>query len=362
MIYLDNAATTKPYNDIVGLLKLYSTDIYYNATSKNYAKAEATNGKIEEFREEIRKALNADKIIFTSGATESNNLVFKGLILKYLFNSQYVPHIVTTEIEHPSILNTCEALSRLYGVEVSYIAPDKNGFINPDDVSKAIKETTTLVSVHKVNNEIGTIQNLKAISKFCAAMGVPFHSDAAQSFGKVPLDFNYDYLTISGHKIHGVKGIGVLALGRKAKELEPMMYGGGQENDVRSGTLPTHQIAAMAYAVSRANDLLADTQHRQSKLKQQLWDGIKDIKGIKMNAVLEGTSPSILSVSFLKDYVKELSDKGLMVSAGSACSCDESAVMKAIGSENPVRMSLGVFTTKTDIKEAIKIIREVCQG
>ena len=301
--------------------------------------------------------------MWTSGATESDNLAIKGAAHFYQKKGK---HIITTKIEHKAVLDTCRYLER-EGFEVTYLEPNPQGLIEKDTLEAAIRPDTILVSVMHVNNEIGVIQDIKGIGEITRARGIVFHVDAAQSAGKVPIDLQslkVDLMSFSGHKIYGPKGIGALFVRRKPRiRLEAQMHGGGHERGMRSGTLATHQIAGMGEAFRIAKEQMQADNERIKALRDRLYNGIKGIEEVYINGDPEHSVPNILNVSF--NFVEGesliMALKGLAVSSGSACtsaSLEPSYVLRALGrndelAHSSIRFSIGRFTTEDDIDYAI---------
>ncbi|OAD22552.1 cysteine desulfurase IscS [Candidatus Thiomargarita nelsonii] len=313
--------------------------------------------------------INADpkEIVWTSGATESDNLAIKGVAHFYQKQGK---HIITCKTEHKAVLDTCRQLER-EGFEVTYLVPEPNGLIDLKKLEAAIREDTILVSLMHVNNEIGVISDLAEIGEITRAHKVLFHVDAAQSAGKVPIDLKtmkVDLMSFSAHKIYGPKGIGALYVRRKPRvRLEAQMHGGGHERGMRSGTLPTHQIVGMGEAFRIAKEEMASENEQLIKLRDRLWNGLKDIEELYVNGDLEHRIPGNLNLSF--NFVEGesliMALKDLAVSSGSACtsaSLEPSYVLRALGrndelAHSSIRFTLGRFTTEEDIDYAIPLIR-----
>ncbi|WP_343153653.1 IscS subfamily cysteine desulfurase [Buchnera aphidicola (Mindarus keteleerifoliae)] len=370
-IYLDYAATTPTDTEVLKKMKEYLTfeGKFGNAASRSHQFGWKAEEAVDIARTQIADLINVDfrEIIFTSGATESNNLAIKGLVSFYKNKGT---HIITSEIEHKSVLDTCKYLET-QGFSVTYLAPKKNGLIDTDDLELHITKKTILVSIMHVNNEIGVIQNIKKISEICKQKKIFFHVDATQSVGKIPLDLkkiNIDLMSFSAHKIYGPKGIGGLYVRRKPRvRLVPQIHGGGHERGMRSGTLPVHQIVGMgkAFEIAKKNILL-DYQ-KLNTLRLYFWNKLKNIEEVFLNSSLSISSPYILNISF--NYIEGeslmMALKDLAVSSGSACtseSLESSYVLRALGikdelAHSSIRFSMGKFTTKKEIDFSVKIIK-----
>ena len=312
--------------------------------------------------------VNADpkEIVWTSGATESDNLAIKGVAHFYQKKGK---HIITSKIEHKAVLDTCRQLER-EGFSVTYLEPSPHGLIDIQKIKEALRDDTILVSIMHVNNEIGTIQDVKSIGELTRERGIIFHVDAAQSAGKVPIDLEelkVDLMSFSGHKIYGPKGMGALFVRRKPRiRLEAQMHGGGHERGMRSGTLATHQIVGMGEAFRIAKEEMLADNERIRKLRDKLYNGIKDIEEVYLNGDLQHGVPNILNVSF--NFVEGesliMALKDLAVSSGSACtsaSLEPSYVLRALGrndelAHSSIRFSIGRFTTEEEIEYAIQQI------
>jgi len=371
-IYFDYAATT-PVDPRVAekMMKFLSTEgIYGNPASRSHKFGWDAEAAIGEARQQVADLINANpkEIVWTSGATESDNLAIKGVAHFY---SKKGKHIITSKTEHKAVLDTCRQLER-EGYEVTYLTPDENGMIATNQIEQAIRDDTILVSIMHVNNELGVIQDIQAIGEMTRSKGVLFHVDAAQSAGKSPIDLQVlkvDLMSFSAHKIYGPKGMGALYVRRKPRvRLEAQMHGGGHERGMRSGTLPTHQIVGMGEAFRIAKEEMDIDEARIAKLKQNLFDGIKDIEEVYLNGDADHRIPNILNVSF--NFVEGesliMALKDLAVSSGSACtsaSLEPSYVLRALGrndelAHSSIRFSFGRFTTQEDVDYAIKQIRE----
>ncbi|CRL60850.1 IscS subfamily cysteine desulfurase [Proteus mirabilis] len=369
-IYLDYSATT-PVDPRVAekMMQCLTIDgIFGNPASRSHRFGWQAEEAIDIARNQIADLIGADprEIVFTSGATEADNLALKGVANFYQKKGK---HIITSKTEHKAILDTCRQLER-EGFEVTYLAPKSDGLIDLKELEEAMREDTILVSIMHVNNEIGVVQDIAAIGELCRSKGIIYHVDATQSVGKLPIDLSklkVDLLSLSAHKVYGPMGIGALYVRRKPRiRLEAQMHGGGHERGMRSGTLAVHQIVGMGEAYRILKEEMADETKRLNELRLRLWNGIKDIEEVYINGSLEHTAPNILNVSF--NYVEGeslmMALKDLAVSSGSACtsaSLEPSYVLRALGltdelAHSSIRFSLGRFTTEEEIDYAIKQI------
>ena len=366
-IYLDNAATTKSDERVAKIMNFYLRKVYANPSSK-YALGELAKKAIEGSKKMIANKICAkpSEIIFTSGGTESNNLALKGL---FFANYPAKNHIITTKIEHNSVLNACKWLEE-QGAEVTYLDVDKKGFVSTADILKAMTRKTFLVSIIHGNNEIGTIQDIEQIGKLCKNKGILFHTDACQSFTKIPIDakkMNIDLMTINSHKIHGPKGVGALYI-KDGLKIIPLLHGGGQEKGLRSGTENTVGIVGFAEAVKIFND--KDVWHME-KLQNKLINELLKISGVKLNGSAENRLCNNVNVSFLdidaETLISYLENYGIYLSAGSACMSnanEKSHVLKAIGLskkeiESSIRISLSKYNTEKEIDFFVKKLKEI---
>jgi cysteine desulfurase len=349
---------------------LTNDGIFGNPASRSHAFGWQAEAAVEEARTQVAELVNADprEIIWTSGATEADNLAIKGCAH---FNQKKGKHIITSKIEHKAVLDTCRQLER-EGFEVTYLDPDPDGIIQPQVVADAIRDDTTLVSLMHVNNEIGTINDIVAIGEICRDRSVFFHVDAAQSTGKQPIDLQamkVDLMAFSAHKTYGPKGIGALYVRRKPRvRIEAQTHGGGHERGMRSGTLPTHQIVGMGEAFRIAREEMAEENKRVLALRNRLWDGIRDLDEVHLNGSMQQRIAGNLNVSFAfvegESLIMALKD--LAVSSGSACtsaSLEPSYVLRALGlddelAHSSIRFSIGRFTTVEEIDYAIAKVRE----
>ncbi len=371
-IYLDYAATTPVDPRVAEKMMQYLTmDGHFgNAASRSHRFGWEAEEAIDIARQQVADLIGADprEIVWTSGATESDNLAIKGAAHFYQGKGK---HIVTSKIEHKAVLDTCRQLER-EGFEVTYLDPNEHGLVSVEAVEAALREDTILVSIMHVNNEIGTIQPIEAIGELCRSRGIIFHVDGAQSLGKIPVDMSalkVDLFSMSGHKIYGPKGIGALYVRRKPRvRLEAQMHGGGHERGMRSGTLPTHQIVGMGEACRIAREEMPEESARIRGLKQRLWNGVRNMEEVYINGDPEHSVPGILNISF--NFVEGesliMALKDLAVSSGSACtsaSLEPSYVLRALGrndelAHSSIRFSLGRFTTQEDVDFAIKQVTQ----
>ncbi len=369
MIYLDNSATTKPYPEVIQTVQDVM-ERYFANPSALHAKGEEANRLLTEARHVASRLLRveADEIIFTSSATESNNLAIKGSAIQYARRGK---HLIATAVEHPSVDQPLEQLTD-FGFEVTRIPVDRNGVICLEDLKRALRDDTILVSIIWVNNETGSIQPLKEIGKLLKARRkVLFHVDAVQGFGKLPLDltsWGIDLLSLSAHKFHGPRGVGLLYL-RRGLALSPLLAGGGQERGVRSGTENLPGIVGMVQAMRRTEQLRKDRAGYLQQLRGILVDGMREIPEAALNSPPDG-APHILNVSFAgikpEVLIHALEKKGVYVSTLSACSArrqKRSRVLLAMGMDeerasSSIRVSLSYSNTVDEVKEAVRILKE----
>jgi cysteine desulfurase len=371
-IYLDYSATTPVDPRVAEKLCRYLTldGEFGNPASRSHQFGWNAEEAVEVARRHVAALIGADpkEIVWTSGATESDNLAIKGAAQFYRGKGK---HIITCKTEHKAVLDTCRQLER-EGFDVTYLDPEPNGLVDLKKLEAAMRPDTTLVSLMHVNNEIGVIQDIVAIGKLTRSRGIIFHTDAAQSAGKVPIDVNaanVDLLSLSAHKIYGPKGIGALYVRRKPRvRLEAQMHGGGHERGMRSGTLPTHQIVGMGEAFRIAREEMATETVRIAKLRDRLQDGFKDIEEVYINGDLQHRIAGNLNISF--NFVEGesliMALKDLAVSSGSACtsaSLEPSYVLRALGrndelAHSSIRFTLGRFTTEEDVEYTIKLVKE----
>ncbi|MBL0318087.1 MAG: IscS subfamily cysteine desulfurase [Alphaproteobacteria bacterium] len=369
-IYMDYQATTPMDPRVFEAMKPFFLEKFGNSGSRSHAfgwEAESAEDQARTFVASVVGA-NEKEIIFTSGATESNNLAIKGVAHFY---GDKKNHIITVVTEHKCVLDTCRHLEQ-EGFEVTYLPVQKDGLINVEALRAAIKENTVLISIMAVNNEIGVIQPLKDIGALCREKGVFFHTDAAQAFGKIPLDveaMNIDLMSISAHKMYGPKGIGALYVRRRPRvRLTPLINGGGQERGMRSGTLPTPLIVGFGEAARIAKEEMTMEAARLYQLQMKLYHGIVDhIPDVFANGDLTQRIPGNLNLSFayIEGESMIMAIKDLAVSSGSACtsaSLEPSYVLRALGlsdemAHTSIRFGLGRFTTEEQIDYAIKVVR-----
>ena len=371
-IYFDYLATTPVDPRVAEVMMGYlmPDGVFGNAASRTHEFGWKSEEAVENARGQVAELINADprEIVWTSGATESDNLAIKGAAHFY---SKRGKHIITSKIEHKAVLDTCRQLER-EGFDVTYLAPNKRGLTTPEMVQSALREDTVVVSVMHANNEIGVINDIAGIGKVCRSAGVIYHVDAAQSVGKIPLDMatmQVDLLSISGHKIYGPKGIGVLYVRRKPRvRIEAQIHGGGHERGMRSGTLATHQIVGIGEAARIACEEMDDEAGRLKALRQRFLDGIKDIPEVYVNGDERQCLPGALNVSFAfvegESLIMSLND--LAISSGSACtsaSLEPSYVLRALGlndelAHSSLRFSFGRFTIEEEVDYAIDKVRK----
>ncbi|OED40159.1 IscS subfamily cysteine desulfurase [Endozoicomonas sp. (ex Bugula neritina AB1)] len=370
-IYLDYSATT-PVDPRVAekMMQCLSPEGNFgNPASRSHLFGWKAEEAVEDARRQVADLINADprEIVWTSGATESDNLAIKGVAHFY---SKKGKHIITSKIEHKAVLDPCRQLER-EGFEVTYLEPDSDGLITPEAVTAALREDTILVSLMHVNNEIGVINDVAAIGEITRPRKILFHVDAAQSAGKIPLDMvtmKIDLLSISAHKLYGPKGIGILYVRRKPRvRLEAQMHGGGHERGMRSGTLPTHQIVGMGEACKIAKEEMASANEKLLTLRQRFLDRLGDLEEVHVNGSMEQRVAGNLNVSFAfvegESLIMALKD--LALSSGSACtsaSLEPSYVLRALGlsdelAHSSLRISIGRFTTAEEVDHAADEIR-----
>jgi cysteine desulfurase len=381
-VYLDHASTT-PVDARVALAMaevLNSETEFGNPASASHDYGDVARALVEQARCQVAAAVGAapDEVVWTSGATEANNLSLFGVAQYYRERGR---HIVTSRTEHKAVLDPCRELERR-GWQVTYLVPDREGLLDPDQVAAALRQDTVLVSVMHVNNEIGVVQNIGALGAICARHGgVWLHVDAAQSLGKCPIDFaglGVDLMSLSGHKVYGPKGVGALAVAQRKDgsrsarvQLAPLLFGGGQERGLRAGTLATHQVVGMGLAFELAASISSTETVRIAQLQRRLWQGLASLGGVLRNGSVSRSVPHVLNVSFegvegesLLAAVRPY----LAVSTGSACNsalAEPSYVLRALGrserlSESSLRFGLGRTTTTSDIDTAVAVLsREV---
>ena len=370
-IYFDYSATTPVDKRVAEKMMQYMTNDghFGNPASRSHKFGWQAEEAVDIARNQIAELINADprEIVFTSGATESNNLAIKGAANFY---SKKGKHIITCKTEHKAVLDTCRELER-QGFEVTYLDPEENGLIDLNKLSEAMRDDTILVSIMQINNESGVIQDISEIGEMCRARKIIFHVDAAQSAGKINIDMQalkVDLLSISAHKMYGPKGIGALYVSRKPRvRLEAQTHGGGHERGMRSGTLPTHQIVGMGEACRIAKEEMAQDQAHVTQMRDRLWAGLNSMEQVFINGDPDKRYPGNLNVSF--NFVEGesliMALKDLAVSSGSACtsaSLEPSYVLRALGlndemAHSSIRFSFGRFTTTEEIDYAIDLIK-----
>ncbi|MEC7865647.1 MAG: IscS subfamily cysteine desulfurase [Pseudomonadota bacterium] len=370
-IYLDYASTTPVDPRVVSKMQdcLSLEGNYGNPASRSHEFGWKAEEAVEEARANVSSLVNCDnrEIVWTSGATESDNLAIKGAAR---FNRKKGNHIITSKIEHKAVLDSCRQLER-EGFEVTYLDPDPSGIITPEELIKHIRNETILVSLMHVNNEIGVINDIKQLSDITRENGIVFHVDAAQSTGKVPIDLDnlkVDLMSFSAHKTYGPKGVGALFVRRKPRvRLEAMIHGGGHERGMRSGTLPTHQIVGMGEAFKLAKEEMNSDNTRIRTLREKFWDGLKDIEEVHLNGHPEKRAAGFLNVSFnfIEGESLIMALKDVAVSSGSACtsaSLEPSYVLRALGlkdelAHSSIRFALGRFTTEEEVAYTLDLVR-----
>ena len=369
-IYLDYSATTPVDPRVAEKMIPYLCEKFGNPASRSHAFGWEAEAAVEEARDNVAKLIGADpkEIIWTSGATESDNLAIKGAAHFYSGKGK---HVITVKTEHKAVLDTCRELER-EGFEVTYLDVKDNGLIDLDVFKAALRPDTVLVSVMYVNNEIGVIQPIEQIGEICREKGVIFHVDAAQATGKVDIDLGQlkvDLMSLCAHKTYGPKGIGALYVRRKPRvRLEAQMHGGGHERGFRSGTLATHQIVGMGEAFRLAREEMADENKRIGALRDRLLKGLTGIDHVYVNGDLEHRVAQNLNISFayIEGESMLMAIKDLAVSSGSACtsaSLEPSYVLRALGRDDElahssIRFTLGRFNTEEEIDYAIKLLHE----
>ena len=369
-IYMDYGATTPVDPRVVDAMIPWLREHFGNPASRSHAWGWEAEEAVEQARANVAALIGADprEIVWTSGATESNNLAIKGAAHFYQSKGK---HLITVKTEHKAVLDTMRELER-QGFEVTYLDVQDNGLLDLEAVKAAIRPDTVLLSVMFVNNEIGVVQDIPALGALCRERGVIFHVDAAQATGKIAIDMAtlpVDLMSLASHKTYGPKGIGALYVRRKPRiRLEAQMHGGGHERGMRSGTLPTHQCVGMGEAFRIAKGEMAQDLAHARTLQKRLLDGLKDVEQVFINGDLEQRVPHNLNISF--NYVEGesliMGIKGIAVSSGSACtsaSLEPSYVLRALGrsdelAHSSLRMTIGRFTTEADIDYAVQTIRE----
>lgn len=370
-IYLDYSATCPMDPRVAEKMMQFMTmdGTFGNPASRSHRFGWQAEEAVDIARNQIAELVNADprEIVFTSGATEADNLAIKGVANFY---GKKGKHIITCTTEHKAVLDTCRQMER-EGFEVTYLDPESNGLVDLAKLEAAMRADTILVSIMHVNNEIGVIQDIATIGEMCRSRGILFHVDATQSVGKLPIDLaelKVDLMSFSAHKVYGPKGIGALYVRRKPRvRLEAQMHGGGHERGMRSGTLPVHQIVGMGEAYRIAKEEMAEEMARIRTLRDRLWNGLKDMEAVYVNGDLEQRIVTNLNVSFAfvegESLIMALKD--LAVSSGSACtsaSLEPSYVLRALGlndelAHSSIRFSIGRYTTEEEVDYAIELCR-----
>ncbi|HDR9876587.1 TPA: IscS subfamily cysteine desulfurase [Burkholderia cenocepacia] len=369
-IYMDYSATTPVDPRVVAKMVPFLHEQFGNPASRSHAYGWDAEQAVEEARAHVAALLGADprEIVWTSGATEGNNLAIKGAAHFYQGKGK---HLVTVKTEHKAVLDTCRELER-QGFDVTYLDVREDGLLDLDALQQALRADTILVSVMLANNETGVIQPVADIGALCRARGIVFHCDAVQAAGKIPVDvnaLNVDLLTVTAHKVYGPKGIGALYVRRKPRvRIEAQMHGGGHERGMRSGTLPTHQIVGMGEAFRLAKEEMADESRRVGALRDRLLAGLSALDEVYVNGDLARRIPHNLNVSF--NFVEGesliMGIKGVAVSSGSACtsaSLEPSYVLRALGrsdelAHSSIRFTLGRFTTEAEVDSVIAQVRD----
>ncbi|MBR8375084.1 IscS subfamily cysteine desulfurase [Burkholderia cenocepacia] len=369
-IYMDYSATTPVDPRVVDKMVPFLHEQFGNPASRSHSYGWDAEQAVEEARAHVAALLGADprEIVWTSGATEGNNLAIKGAAHFYQGQGK---HLVTVKTEHKAVLDTCRELER-QGFDVTYLDVREDGLLDLDGLQQALRADTILVSVMLANNETGVIQPVAEIGALCRARGIVFHCDAVQAAGKIPVDvnaLNVDLLTVTAHKVYGPKGIGALYVRRKPRvRIEAQMHGGGHERGMRSGTLPTHQIVGMGEAFRLAKEEMAEESRRVGALRDRLLAGLSTLDEVYVNGDLARRIPHNLNVSF--NFVEGesliMGIKGVAVSSGSACtsaSLEPSYVLRALGrsdelAHSSIRFTLGRFTTEAEVDSVIAQVRD----
>ncbi|HTH78525.1 MAG TPA: IscS subfamily cysteine desulfurase [Ramlibacter sp.] len=370
-IYMDYGATTPVDPRVVDAMIPWLREHFGNPASRSHAWGWEAEEAVEKARQQVADLINADprEIVWTSGATESDNLAIKGAANFYKTRGK---HLITVKTEHKAVLDTMREMER-QGFEVTYLDVKEDGLLDFDQLKAAIRPDTILISVMYVNNEIGVIQDIPAIGALCREKGIIFHVDAAQATGKIVIDVKktpIDLMSLASHKTYGPKGIGALYVCRKPRvRIEPQMHGGGHERGMRSGTLPTHQIVGMGEAFRLAKLEMAKDSEKARALQQRLLDGLKDVEQVFINGSMEPGKRVAqnlnISFNFVEGESLIMGIKGLAVSSGSACtsaSLEPSYVLRALGrsdelAHSSLRMTIGRFTTEEEIDYAVDTIR-----
>jgi cysteine desulfurase len=374
-IYLDYLSTTpvdpRVAEAMAGCLTM--DGVFGNPASRSHGFGWRAESVVEDARSDVAELINADprEIVWTSGATESDNLAIKGAAHQHRERGR---HLITSMMEHKAVLDTCAQLER-EGFSVTYLRPDHRGLITAEMVQSALRDDTVLVSIMHANNEVGTVNDIASIGAVCRAAGVLYHVDAAQSAGKIPLDMDttaVDLLSMSAHKLYGPKGIGALYVRRRPRvRIEAQIHGGGHERGMRSGTLPTHQIAGFGMAARIARETMVTEIDRLKALRARFWEGIRDLPGVSINGDESARLPGALNIAFpgVEGDALMLSMVDLAVSSGSACtseSIEPSYVLRAMGlsddlAHSSLRFSFGRFTQPEDVEHAIVTVRHAVE-
>lgn len=374
MIYLDNAATTRPKKEVIEAMLPYLSEDYGNPSSV-YQMGNAAKAAITSARQKAASLLHvpATSIYFTSGGSESDNWVLQDCFHRALLHGEKHPHIITSSIEHPAILNTCHFLEEL-GAQVTYLPVDSNGFVNPEDVKTAIRPETVLISIMTANNEIGTIEPIHEVGEIAKEAGIPFHTDAVQAFGQIPMDLSelpVDFLSASGHKIYGPKGVGLLYI-REGLSVRSLIHGGGQERNRRAGTENVAGIVGFGKACELAEKTLAERMEQESSLSDYLIERLlSEIPGTRLNGDSAKRLPNNVNVIFPglrgESILISLDIMGIEASSGSACtagSLDPSHVLLALGlseeeARGELRLTLSDETTKEEIDTTVNALKKI---
>jgi cysteine desulfurase len=370
-IYMDYSATTPVDERVIDAMLPYLREKFGNPASRSHAYGWEAEQAVEQAREQVAALVNCDpkEIVWTSGATESNNLAIKGAA--HFYGPTKGKHLITVKTEHKAVLDTVRELER-QGFEATYLDPQPNGLIDLEQLRAALRPDTVLVSVMYVNNEIGVVQNIPAIGALCRERGILFHVDAAQATGKVDIDLGklpVDLMSFSAHKTYGPKGIGALYVRRKPRvRLEAQMHGGGHERGMRSGTLATHQIVGMGEAFRLAKEEMHQENTRIRALRDRLWAGLSSMEEVHLNGDLEQRVPHNLNVSFnfVEGESLMMAIKDIAVSSGSACtsaSLEPSYVLRALGrsdelAHSSIRFSIGRYTTEAEVDYVIQLLKD----
>ena len=369
-VYLDNAASTPVDPRVIEAMRscLGADGDFANPSSMSHEPGRRANARVEAARAQVAALVGADpaRIVFTSGATESDNLAVLGAARFYRERGR---HVVTSRTEHPAVLAACRQLER-EGFAVTYLKPAADGIVQPSQVEEALQPDTILVSLMHVNNEIGVVQDVAAVGRLCRARDIVFHVDAAQSAGKLPIDVErdaIDLLAFTAHKMHGPKGAGALCVRREPRlGLVPLLFGGGQERSLRPGTIATHQVAGLGEACAIAAREMAGEAARITALRERLWTGLARLPGVILNGHPTRRAPGILNVAVdgVEGESLLFALSGLAVASGSACAsthAEPSYVLRALGrsdrlAQSSLRLSLGRFTTEDDVDFALREI------